>query len=192
MSAVNPVVSLRPRAVEVECGGWVYTIPVLPAIDWIEAVLDPDGLAIFPGLMDDGGEAYEDVITGLSTGEITGEEVAGIARDALGAAAGRPWWVADKLIRSAMHPEVATLVHGRLKRDGFDFERESLGAFCDAVYALCVENLHEEGAKDRFDFQLSSPPAGVDIEQAMEGAEGDFMAALAADRLVHGGDIPTG
>lgn len=188
----DPIVSLRLRAVEVTLGDWTYTIPARPAVDWIEAVLDADGLAIFPGLMDDGGEALQDVIIGLAGATIAAEEVAEVCRDALGAAAGRSWWVADRLIRSAMHPDVATVVHGRLKLSGVDLETSSLGAFCDAVYALLVENMSEEGQRERLDFQLESPPPGVDLEQALEGAGADFMAALNADRLVHGGDVLPG
>lgn len=189
----NPVVSLRPRAVEVALGDWVYTIPARPAVDWVEAVLDPDGLAIFPGLTEgDDGEAYEDVITGLARGTMTGQEIAEAARDAVGAAAGRPWWVADRLIRSAMHPDVSAVVHGRLALAGIDLERVSLGAFCDAVYALCIENMGEEAQRREFESDLNRPPAGVDVEELADGAGDDFMALLTSERSAYSEDIPTG
>ena len=176
---MDPLVSLCPVGVEVELGGWVYDIDPLPAIDWISAVLDPSGMAIVPGLADE--EMYRDVVLGMANKTIAPEEVAEAAQDALGAVAGRPWWVADRLIRSATHPEVWTIVHGRLKLAGFNVQVESIGAFCDAVYALCIENMSEE-QRNRLDFELSTPPAGVEPEQAMEGAADDFMAAMRLER----------
>jgi len=170
--------SLRPRAVEVELAGWVFTIAPLPAADWVEAVQARDLAAIFPGLLRDR-ELENDVWTMLIEGAITREDIVSSAHSALTAAAGRDWWIAERLIAAAMGERASALVLGALVRDGFDFDRRPLGAFLDAAYSFAMEGRDEE-QRLRLDMELRNPPSGVNEEEWYpdEEAEEDFVASL--------------
>jgi hypothetical protein len=187
---VDALASLRPCAVDVTVGEWVYTIPELPAAAWLEAVLAETGGSIFPGLCDVVTRA--DVWREIVHGRATPDEIAECERHALEAAAGQRWWKVDRLVRSATLPEYWPLIHGDLIRHGLDPERISIGAFYNAVYALVVSRMNEESQKNKLDFDLDTPPPGVDAEEAFADAGDDFMAALQADRRLHSGDLPIG
>jgi hypothetical protein len=173
--------SLRTRAVEVELGGWVFTIDALPAADWIEAVQIGDLAAIFPGLLRD--RALENEIwTLLMEGAITREDLVMAAHGALSTAAGRPWWEAQRLVSAAMHERASAVVLGNLVRAGFDFGTRPLAAFLDAAYSFAVQDRSEE-SRMRLDIELRTPPPGVDVEEVDalfpdDEAEAEFMAAL--------------
>jgi hypothetical protein len=184
---VDPVASIRPCAVEVECHGWSYVVPALPAAAWIEAILDEDGAAIFPGLLEP--EAYSLVMADLFAGEIEGEEIRSAARATLEAAAGREWWVADRLVRGTGDRDAWAIVHGELVLQGVDLDAISIGAFCDAVYAMVVGRLTDESARAKFDMDLNVPPTDVPIEEIYDEqqAAADFMSALGQDASMFGG-----
>lgn len=170
---MDGVASLRPCPVDVELGGWIYTIPALPAADWIEAVLSG---AIFPGLLRD--RATErDVLQLLANDGATTDELVEANRAALEVAAGYPWWTADRLVRSAMHEKVRPVLLGSLFGDGLALRSLSLGAFCDAVYARAVAGLDDE-KRGELDAELNLPPAeAADEVWDDEAAEADFLAA---------------
>jgi hypothetical protein len=182
---MDALASLRPSPIQVEAGGWRYTIPALPASTWIEAVLDTDGAAIFPGLLER--EAYREAMADYFAGRLSGEEITEAGRACLEAAAGRSWWVADRLIRGAADKDAWPIVYGELV-GRVDLDKVSVAAFCDAVYALAVGRLTEEKARAQFDFELTNPPAGVSIEEIYDQAEAaaDFMAALGQDATLPG------
>lgn len=173
--------SLRPRAVEVQLGDWLFVIEALPAADWIEAIQIGDLAAIFPGLLRDR-ELENEVWTLLVEDEVTREDLVVAAHGALSAAAGRPWWEAQRLVAAAMHERASAVVLGSLVRSGFDFGVRSLAAFLDAAYSFAVQDRNEE-SRMRLDIELRTPPPGVEIEEvdAMfpdDEAEAEFMAAL--------------
>ena len=62
---MDAVVGLRPCAVDVTLGGVVYTVPALPAADWLAAIVGDPG-AILPGLLpyDDQREIHRRVLRG--------------------------------------------------------------------------------------------------------------------------------
>lgn len=170
---MDGVASLRPCPVDVELGGWIYTIPALPAADWIEAVLEG---TIFPGLLRDR-TTERDVMSLLARNEATTEELVEANRAALEVAAGRSWWSADRLIRSAMHERVRAVLLGSLFGDGLNLRSVSLGAFCDAVYARAVYTL-EEDRRGELDAELNLPPAeAADELWDDDEAAADFLAA---------------
>lgn len=173
--------SLRARAIEVQLGGWVFTIEALPAADWIEAIQLGDLAAIFPGLLRDR-ELEGEVWTLLVEDVVTREELVAAAHAALSAAAGRPWWQAQKLVAAAMHERASAVVLGNLVRAGFDFGTRPLAAFLDAAYSFAVQD-RDQQSRMRLDIELRTPPPGVDVAEidAMfpdEEAEAEFMAAL--------------
>lgn len=188
----DPIAALWPDAVVVVIvpGEHEYEVPPLPASRWIEAVLNPDGLAIFPGLIagsEEFGRAFRAVLRGL----ISPDQVAKAARDALGAAAGRNWWEADRLIRGSATAEAWPVVHGELVLRGVDLDHVSVAAFCNAVYAMCVGKMTKDDERSKFDWELTKPPAGVAAEEIAGQFDmaDDFMAALTEDRAKFGGDL---
>lgn len=176
---MDGVASLRPYPVEVDFGGWSFRVEALPAADWIEAIVSPDGGALFPGLLRDS-VLERDVWRIMGRGESSAAELVEAARDMVTTAGGRPWWEVDRLVRSAMHPDVRALVLGNLGMRGLDPNKISLGLFCDAVYALLVRNADDQ-QRMRIDMELRAVPAEVDDG---EDFEAEFLANL-ADR---GGD----
>lgn len=188
----DPVAAIWPAGVLVVVapGELEFDIPELPASRWIEAVLNPDGLAIFPGLLKDPGQ-FARAFRSILRGDITGEQVAKAARDALGAAAGRNWWEADRLIRGSATAEAWPVVHGQLTLRGVQLDEVSIGAFCNAVYALCIQKMAKEDERAKFDWELTRPPAGVDPEEIADQFDmaDDFAAMLAEDRAKFGGDV---
>lgn len=157
----DPIAALRPVAVDIQLGEWEYTIPALPAARWIEAILDRDGMAIVPNLL--GNDDRRDIAHRWLVGELDADEIAKAARAAIGVAAGLPWWQAVRFVATATGDRQRPVVLGDFARRGVDLHRISLGAFCDAVYALAVANASEE-ERQRLDAELSVPPAGLDAE----------------------------
>lgn len=184
---MDALVGFRPVSVDVELGDWTYQIPALPAADWITAVLAPEGGAIVPGLLcaADRADIWRDFVEGGFDDEVLRD----VERDALEAAAGRPWWEADRLIRTMVAPDNWGTVHGELMLRGLDVERLPLAAVLNAVYALVRKMLsHDADALARFDAKLKMPPPGVEIERLYDQQEAadDFMAAMAEEAALFG------
>lgn len=175
----DPLAALRVWALEVELAGETFTVPPRPAVDWFVAILDEDvPLPLIPGLMDD--EAEDRIGDMLMDGEITTDLIVTRSRELLTAAAGRPWWEADRLIRSS--GESWHIIGGELTRLGVDLTRVSLAAALNAIYVVCVRTMDEQ-ERNKFDIDLRMPPIGVegvtteDMYDA-KAAESAFMALM--------------
>lgn len=179
---MDALASLEVREIEVRCGEWLYTIPALPARDWLAAVLDPRGTAIFPGLLDRADRL--DVTRAYLLRQVSAEEIRDCCRAALAAASGRSWWIADRLIRAVATSEHWPFVHGSLARSGVDLAVVPIAAYCDAVYSLIVERMGEQRQRENFDRELDLPPPGIDLDEVPDEAD-DFMAMVAADRALY-------
>lgn len=179
--------SLWPCAVEVQIGDWVYEIPDLPAADWIRAIADTDGGAIVPGLLEP--EDQRLIWRDFAKGQIDEFDLRDAWRDAVGAAAGRPWWVAARLVLSATDRDNWPTIHGRLVQRGLDLERASLGGFCDVLHVMALEGCKDESARAQYEFKLTTPPPGVTPEEAHTAtdAAGDFLSAMQQFQTLGGG-----
>lgn len=179
MAGADALAALRIWAIDVDLGGTTLTIPPRSARDWFEAILREDPLPIVPGLMGDGDQqVVEDL---LLAGSVDLEEIVARSRDALQVAAGRPWWQADRLIRSAA--DQWTIIGGELTRLGVDLEKVSLAAALNTIYVVCVRTMTEE-ERNSFDIQLRTPPTGVPglaVEDMydQQAAESAFLALMA-------------
>lgn len=173
---VDITASLWPCEVDVQLGIWIYTIPALPAAEWIAAVSSNDAFAIVPGLLDE--EMIADVWDQLELGGIALDEIGTVARHALGAAAGRPWWEAQHLISGAV--QSWDVIGGRLQLAGVDLLKQSLGAFCNTIYALATKDM-EKKDRMKFDMELHRPPLDATEEIASNEAvlADQFRAAFA-------------
>lgn len=181
--AADALAALRIWAIDVELGGDTFTVPPRPAVEWFLAILDEDvPLPLIPGLMDD---AAEDRITDLLLeGTVTAELIATRSRELLTEASGRPWWEADRLIRSSgasWH-----IIGGELTRLGVDLDKVSLAAALNAIYVICVRTMDDK-ERNKFDIDLRLPPIGVDGVTADElydqrAAESAFTALMGQAR----------
>lgn len=181
--AADALAALRIWALDVELGGHTFTVPALPAADWFIAILDEDNpLPLIPGLLDDDGE--EQVMDMLLAGEIDTDLVITRTRELLSAAAGRPWWEADRLIRSSA--ESWHIIGGELTRLGVELDKVSLASALNAIYVICVRTMDEQ-ERNKFDIDLRLPPVGVEGVTAEDlydqrAAESAFAALMGQAR----------
>lgn len=156
--AADALAALKIWALEVELAGEVFEVPARPAAEWFLALLDEEAvLPLIPGMMTAGSE---DRIGELLLDEVidTGLLVTR-SRELLTAAAGRPWWEADRLIRSSAASW--HIIGGELTRLGVDLEKVSLAAALNAIYVICVRTMDEK-ERNKFDIDLRLPPIGVE------------------------------
>jgi hypothetical protein len=156
--AADALAALKIWALDVELAGETFTVPPRPAVDWFLAIIDEEvPLPLIPGLM---GKAAEDRITDLLLdGDIDAELIRTRSRELLTAAAGRPWWEADRLIRSSAASW--HIIGGELTRLGVDLGKVPLGAALNAIYVICVRTMDEK-ERNKFDIELRLPPIGVE------------------------------
>jgi hypothetical protein len=156
--AGDALAALRIWTLEVELAGETFTVPPRPAADWFLAILDEDvPLPLIPGMMD--GDAEERIADLLLDGKVSPEEITVRSRELLTEVAGRPWWEADRLIRSS--GSSWQIIGGELTRLGVDLGKVSLGAALNAIYVICVRTMDEK-ERNKFDIDLRLPPIGVE------------------------------
>lgn len=177
MPGVNPLGSLRNWDLIVSLGGREYTLRPATAEEWLSILLEPDiDLSdILPGMLDD--EDQSDLEETVFAGQVTEEELTGTALEVLTEAAGRDWWWALKLITFATG--AWSVIYGRLLTQGIDPAKLTLGAFLDAMYLTCVQNMSKEN-RSSFDRELEAPPPGVAIEEAIneEAESASFLSMM--------------
>lgn len=182
--AGDALAALKIWGHDVDLGGETFTVPPRPAVDWFVAILDETTpLPLIPGLMD--GDAEERITDMLLSGEIDPQDVITRSRELLTAAAGRPWWEADRLIRSSA--ESWQVIGGELTRLGVDMGAVSLAAVLNAIYVVCVRTMDEK-ERNKFDIDLRLPPIGVEGVTTEEMY--DEKAATAAFMALMGGSQP--
>lgn len=167
----DPAAALRCWAIDVDLGGRTYTIEARPAADWLLAVLGPR-TDIVPGLIGDPGD-LDDLI---ADGTVDSDELRQAAQDAVAAASGMKWWVAEHMAQLA----ASTWVGREVLLSGLDPAAVSLGAYLGACYHAAARNMNQE-QRTKFDLDLTQPPTGVEPEEWFDEDEAaaGFMAALA-------------
>lgn len=156
--AADALAALRIWAIDVDLGGDTFTVPPLPAVDWFLAIVDQDTpLPLIPGLMTP--DAEDRVADMLLDGQTSPEEIVKRSRELLAEASGRPWWEADRLIRSSAASW--QIIGGELTRLGVDLGKVSLAAALNAIYVICVRTMDEK-ERNKFDIDLRLPPIGVE------------------------------
>lgn len=173
---MDAAAGMRPCEIDITLGNLVYTIPELPAADWLVAIIGDPG-ALLPGLLPLDEQA--DVYHRIQSGDLAVEEINQAWRDLLGAATGRTWWSASRLCSAAADPEAWPVVHGRLLSSGIDLEQVSIGAFCNAVFFMLLSGSDEE-ERMRIKMELEMPPPGYEREawEDRDAISSDFMSAM--------------
>lgn len=175
--ATDAAATLQPCEIDVTLAGQVFTIPRLPAADWLAAIVGPPG-ALLPGLL-----SHEDqrvIYRLILDGELDPEEINAAWRDVLAAASGRSWWSASRLCSAASDQDAWPMVHGRLMKYGVDLRRVSIGALCNAIFFMIMDNSKDEEERSKARFELELPPPGYE-SAAFEDREQmalDFLSNL--------------
>lgn len=142
--------------VEVTFGNRQFEIPAMPALGWLSLMMDIDNfdpLAIFPGLLS---EENQDLAWDLMfEGSIEVNDLAEVSLMAIAAAAGRPWWVALRLV-SAVAGNQHTLGAEMLMR-GVDAGKLSLSGWLDVALLTAMRNQSKSDAT-MFSLKLEMPP----------------------------------
>lgn len=159
----NPILSLRPWPVVITVGGEEFTIPPLPAADWLAALMSEafslDDL--FPGLLDD--EDHDRAVAVLLSDMHELEQFHRLTLDIVELASGRSWWVALRLIGAAVGSW--DVIGAELILKQVDPERLSLAAWLDAVLLVMLRSMEEKDIT-MFTLKLEAPPP-----EAQEEAE---------------------
>lgn len=138
--------SLRQWGITFRIGDAGFTIPPLPAADWVEAILTGD----IAGLLDaDDAERLTDLV---ADGDVTSSDLERVFADIITEAAGREWQtgarIAVLLTDSQIRGEVLTVI---------DPAARPLAAVLDVVYALMVRWMATD-KRTEFDGYLTAPP----------------------------------
>ncbi len=165
-----------PRAVLVDLGGREYRIPALPAAPWMLVLLEKGWADIVPGMCEGDLDHLYDA---LVDGDITTTECEQAAKDAVSAVAGCDWWVAVKLLHSAV-ADPATM--GELRMSGVDPTVAPLGAALVALYRIYTRDKERKDIA-KVDAELDKLPAGMsaietryDPDVAADAFEQQFAA----------------
>lgn len=164
-------------------GDWSELLGVLPLAEWrmplLYALLHPADA----DALDDRLEDEDD--------PLTLDEVGRVAERLVEQATGRRWWAVQRLY--ATLADGWQVVNGRLALRGVNISDllSRPAVLCDTLCAYLTEGA-DDRAVEQFDFTLSTPPPGVDLDDAPlwtaeeEGAS--FLAAMNAPG-VKGGRI---
>lgn len=164
----NPVASLRPFEVELlVCESWV-SVPALPAAAWIEQFMgeDTDLDLIFPGLCS---EEDQDFVSQALFDECL--DVLALQRltlDLVSQVAGRPWWVAVRMIGIAERSWSILGADLVLKR--IDAATISFSAWLDALWVTIFAHLPQERWLE-LSTLIEMPPPSEAPEDPMESLE---------------------
>lgn len=160
----DPIASLRPAAVNVQAAGHMMEIPPLVAADWLQVLMVGESLSlddVFPGMLDpDDREIIEDA---LFNGYLELEAMYEMSLEAISLTAGRPWWIALRLIELARTNW--DVLGAELVLKGIDANQLSLSAWLDAVMLTTLRNM-EQSKITMFLMQLEQAPKTVEQEEA--------------------------
>jgi hypothetical protein len=98
-------------------------------------------------------------------GAISEEEIHEAALEVIKEVSGRDWWWTLHLLWSVTGAWL--VIYGQMVGKGIDPTRIPLGAFLDAMYLTCVQNMDKQ-QRSEFDRMLEKPPPGVEFEEAVD------------------------
>lgn len=178
MAAADRLAALGPFPIEdIVVGGVVHRIPAYAADRWLEilAVDTPDFWKIVPGLLKP--DAEDLVVEEMIHDRMSRDDIIDLSRELITIAAGRPWWIAQRLIDTSVSPELGDLTWGMFALRGIDPNHISLARWLDAVYGFYAGRMNPEG-KQKFDVELNMPPAGVKVPIDRRQARRNFEALM--------------
>lgn len=174
----DPVWSLKPWAIDVELLGHQFVVPEQPAVVWLSALMteDVDLEQVFPALA--GQEAVELVDAALWDGRLDPISLYAMCRDLITMAAGRPWWVAMRLIHSARANW--NYIGGEVVIRGIDATHLSLSGWLDAILHVMLRGM-ERKDQTMFLSRLEVVPEGEQDNGPEMEIEPDAFASMMRD-----------
>lgn len=175
--------SITPAPIVVEFIAGTAVVPALSARQWLAVLLSPGDLEdclarIFPGLTTDPGYVDDLIADDLLAGEIDEDEISMLPLYVVAEAAGRPWWVAMRLVevcRGAWHT-----LGPRMLTCGLDLDRVGLGAWMDVLLVQILEAIPRDQA-EMFSLKLTAVPVDLASDEEAKAAEPTMdMAAWVA------------
>lgn len=171
---VDPVWSLKPWPVVMDLAGQELVIPAMCAADWLQILMDPELQPddIMPGLLNDSDNSFVEDL--LHSGALSWEESQLLALEIVGQVAGRPWWVALRLIGTMRASWDALGGDMVMKADA---SRLTLSGWLDAAFLLIVRAI-EDSKRTMWLMKLEMPPAGHESEAKEPEMSTDAFLAL--------------
>lgn len=165
MPGIDPTSSLRPYELIVTLGDRDYTVRAAHADEWLGILLreDLDLSDIIPGMLVK--KDAEALAVAAWDGLIDDKEIEEVSFEIIKEVSGRDWWWTLHLLWSATGAWL--VIYGRMVSQGIDPTRIPLGAFLDAMYLMCVQNMDKE-QRAEFNRMLEKPPPGVEFEDAVD------------------------
>jgi hypothetical protein len=156
--------SLQPWPIELDLAGKAYTIPALPAVDWLTILMadsvDPERILL--DLCPGGHEILLDE-------SLEQDDIGNALLDVIEQVSGRRWWIALRLIgvvRSNWHILGAEMFYRHI-----DPAALSLSAWLDVMLVITIRSMDPKDVA-MFTMKLELPPEGEE-----PGTEGMEMSA---------------
>ena len=149
------------------CGEWV-AVPAQPAATWLEQFMggDLDLDAIFPGFCE--AEQQDFVNDCLLEGCLDIEQLEKLTLGLIGQVAGRPWWVALRMIMVA--EQRWSILGADLIVRKIDAATVSLSAWLDALWSSIFSHLPQDKWLE-MSLIIETPPPSEAPEDPMEAME---------------------
>lgn len=135
---IDPIASFRLWEIDVDIQGVRYTIPPLPAADWLPALITGNTLDIIPGMVANGGDLEERILDG----EIPLSDITDAAHDVIEQAAGMPFWPA--VVISHLSTKLWHVIGPKLIRSGLRFDEVPLAAALVSAHASILSVVPKE------------------------------------------------
>ena len=170
----DPIWSLRIWPVTFTVAGQDFTIPAIPASEWLELFMDneieaPEILETL--LASEDAERLRDL---MWDDRFALTDLGDLLLEVISAVTGRPWWVALKLVATVRTQW--DFLGAELVLQGVRADTISIAAWLDVALLTILRNIDPEKAT-MFTSQLEMPPPGVTIEpEAMEISAEHFMS----------------
>lgn len=170
----DPVWSLDLFPLEVDFGSRTFHLPPMPAVRWLIHLMNPDA-SLYDLIVDLFGELEDCLYDNMS--QVTITDLYNTVLEVIGVVAGRPWWVAIRIIQimgSNWH-----VLGPQLIMSGIDARALPLSAWLDCSLYILINSMDPKDV-EMFSLKLETKPDLGAL--APEGEEYDPMEAFTVDR----------
>lgn len=158
----DPTWSIGLFTLEIDFLGKTFTIPAMPATDWLSYLMTPDA-GLYEVTVNIFGELEEHLSDHFDKASIT--DLYMTVLEAIGVVCGRPWWVAIRMIRVVY--DNWHVLGPKLIMSGVDPARLSISAWLDCALYLMIESMDPKDVS-MFSLRLEMKPDLGDLEPESE------------------------
>lgn len=171
MPTFDPRAPLQNWDIEIELAGRVWTLPAVPASEWVVPIVADQAELVIPDMFAEDSAPIEDA---LYDGDLGWAEIESAYHEAVTTVAGCKWWEAQRLMALAIDWDG---VGGELLLRGFRLEERSVAETCVVVWRLLTRG-KEEKDLNKILHEIEKPPPGMDPDEVIDDAAN--MAAWGA------------